>query len=231
MKLPTKALAVTAALAVVASGTFGAFHYASAETGTPTPPAAAATNNKGQQAVDAFIARVAANLNVSPDQLKTAVKNAALQTIDEQVAAGKLTQAQGDKIKAAINSGKYPELARLFGRHEERREHGVQRFRKEIVDSAAKAIGIQPKALVTELKSGKSIADVAAEHNVALSAVKTQITGDVQAKLNTLVQDKKITQARADAIMKALTNNLDKILNHHRGDKRSMPAPTATPGA
>ncbi|MDE3095416.1 MAG: hypothetical protein KGK07_05360 [Chloroflexota bacterium] len=231
MKLPSKALAVTAALAVVASATFGAFHYTSAQTPPPTPTAPAATNNTGQQAVQAFVDKVAANLNVSPQQLTTAVKDAALQTVDQQVAAGKLTQAQGDKIKAAINNGKYPELARLFARREERRERGVQWLRRQIVVSSAKAIGIEPKALVTDLKDGQSIADVAAAHNVALNTVKTQITGDVQAKLNTLVQDKKITQARADAVMKALTNNLDKILNHHRGDKSTTPAPAATPGA
>ena len=230
MKLPSKALAVTAALAVVASATFGAFRYTSAQTPPPTPTAPAATNHKGQAAVQAFVYKVAANLNVSPQQLTAAVKDAALQTVDQQVAAGKLTQAQGDKIKAAINNGKYPELARLFARREERRERGVQWLRRQIVVSSAKAIGIQPKVLVTDLKDGQSIADVAAAHNVALSTVKTQVTGDVQAKLNTLVQDKKITQARADAVMKALTNNLDKILNHHRSEK-STPAPAATPGA
>ena len=228
MKLPTKALALGAAVLIMAAGTFGAFHYASAQEGTSTPGAtagASATPTKRQQAVDAFINKVAANLNISPDQLKGAVKDAALQTVDEQVAAGKLTQAQGDKIKAAINSGKYPQLARLF----RMRQTILQQVRRGIVVSSARAIGIAPQGLASQLKSGKSIADVAAEHNVSLDTVKSQITSDFQAKLDQLVKDGKVTQAQADNAMQKLQANLDKILTHQ--GTQGADAASPTPGA
>lgn len=228
MRISTKALALGATVVIIAAGTFGAFRYASAQEGTPSPGATAAassTPTRRQQAVDAFIDKVAKNLNVSSDQLKSAVKDAALQTVDEQVAAGKLTQAQGDKITAAINSGKYPQLARLF--------HGRQailaQVRKGIVVSSAKAIGIAPKDLAAELKSGKSIADVAGEHNVSLDTVKSQITSAFQTKLDQLVKGGKITQAQEDNAMQKLQANLDKILDHHRtaSDQGADPTPGA----
>jgi polyhydroxyalkanoate synthesis regulator phasin len=229
MKLPTKALALGAAVIVIAAGTFGAFRYASAQEGTPSAdstPSASSTPTKRQQAVDAFIDKVATNLNIPSDQLKAAVKDAALQTVDEQVASGKLTQEQGDKIKAAINSGKYPELRRLF----EARQTIVRRVERGIVGSAAKAIGISPQGLASQLKSGKSIADVADEHKVPLDDVKSQITTAFQAKLDQLVKDGKISQTQEDNAMQKLQANLDKILNHHRGDGSPNGA-SATPGA
>jgi polyhydroxyalkanoate synthesis regulator phasin len=223
MKLSTKALALGAAVLIIAAGTFGAFRYASAQEGSTTPEAAG-TPTQRQQAIEAFVGKVAQNLNVSPDQLRAAVKDAALQTVDEQVAAGKLTQEQGDRIKAAINSGKYPVLARLF----QARETIRRQVERGIVVSSAKAIGIAPQGLASQLKSGKSIADVASEHNVSLDTVKSQITSDFQAKLDQLVQDGKITQTQADSAMQKLQANLDKILNHHRADG---PQDATTPGA
>lgn len=233
MKIPAKALAIGAAVVVVAAATFGAFRYTSAQEATPTPSTAATANatpganaGKRQQAVDAFLGKVAANLNISPDTLKTAIKDAGLQTVDDLVTSGKLTQDQGAKLKAAINSGKYPELSRLFKRRAVVRL-GVE---KGLIASSAKAINIAPKDLVAELKAGKSIAQVAAERNVSLDTVKSQITTAAQAKLNTAVQDKRITQAQADAAMQKLTANLDTILNRQKGNKQA-PAASATPGA
>jgi hypothetical protein len=234
MKIPSKALAIGAATVIIASGTFGAFHYASAQEGTSTPstatasatPGTGANGTKRQQAVDAFLGKVATNLNVSADQLKTALKDAGTQTIDGLVSSGKLTQAQATKLKDAINSGKYPELSRLFRRGAARRLVAA----KLIVTSSAKAINIQPADLKTELKAGKSIADVAGEHNISLDTVKTQITTDAKAKLDTAVQNGKITQAREDAAMTKLESSLDKILSRHKGDT-TAPAASATPGA
>ncbi|MBF6600298.1 MAG: hypothetical protein IVW36_07300 [Dehalococcoidia bacterium] len=233
MNIPAKALAIGAAVIVVAGATFGAFRYASAQEGSPTPSTTATANatpganaGKRQQAVDAFLAKVAANLNISPDTLKAAMKNAGLQTVDDLVGSGKLTPDQATKLKAAINSGKYPELSRLF----KRRAAGWLGVEKGIIASSAKAMNIAPKDLVAELKAGKSVAQVAAERNASLDTVKSQITTDAQAKLNTAVQDKRISQAQADAAMQKLTANLDTILNRQKGDKQA-PVASATPGA
>jgi hypothetical protein len=117
-------------------------------------------------------------------------------------------------------------LSRLFRRGAARRLVAA----KLIVTSSAKAINIQPADLKTELKAGKSIADVAGEHNISLDTVKTQITTDAKAKLDTAVQNGKITQAREDAAMTKLESSLDKILSRHKGDT-TAPAASATPGA
>jgi hypothetical protein len=232
MKIPSKALALGAAVVVVAAGTFGAFRFASAQEATPsasTPTASApgesATPGAHAQVKQDFLQNLASSLNVSVDTLKSDLKSAGLQTVDQAVQSGKLTTAQAAKIKDAISNGKLGALRRFIGRARLRVAIGL---RMQIVKSAATAINIQPSELRSELKSGKSIADVAQEHNVSIDTVKTQITNDVKAKLDQAVKNGKISQQREDSALARLQANLDKIVNHVPGQK---PAPSATPGA
>ena len=206
MKFSTKILAAGAAAVVLAAGAIGAATYVSAQTPDPT---AGVPQTVRQQ----FLDRLAQNLNVSTDQLTNALKTTELQTVDDLLASGKITQAQADKLRDAINSGKDLGLGRLLGRWEEAREKIATALRREIVTSAADAIGVSAGNLRNELKDGKSIADVAAEHNVSLDTVKSKITSDVKARLDKAVANGKITQAREDQMMQRLANNLETILN------------------
>ena len=58
----------------------------------------------------AFLDDVAKRLNVTRDQLDTAIKGAAEARIDAAVAAGKLTKEQGEALKKRLSAG-----APLFG--------------------------------------------------------------------------------------------------------------------
>ncbi len=203
MKLPTKLLVAAATVVVLAGGAIGAASYVSAQTPGPAQDA--------QTPRQQFLERLAANLNVTPDQLTAALKTTGLQTVDDLLANGKITQAKADKLTEAINSGKGLGLGRLRVARAAEKLRGA--VRKAIGTSAADAIGISAGDLRAELKDGKSIADVAAEHGVALDTVKAKITSDATAKLDKLVADGKITQAREDQTLQRLADNLDKILN------------------
>jgi uncharacterized protein YidB (DUF937 family) len=203
MKLSTKILAGGAAVLVLAVVGFGAARYASAQT-----PAA------GNGAQQQFLDRLAQNLNITPDELTNALTTTELQTVDDLLANGKITQAQADKLKDAINSGKG--LGRLLFKRHEMREKAMTALRRQIVSSSSEAIGVSAQDLRGELQSGKSIADVAAEHSVSLDAVKSQITDDVKARLDTAVANGKITQTREDQAMQRLADNLDTILNRKK---------------
>jgi hypothetical protein len=209
MKLPTKLLAASAAVVVLAAGAIGAATYVSAQ----TPGQTQSQGTARQQ----FLDRLAGNLNVTPDQLTGALKTTELQTVDDLLANGKITQAQADKLKDAINSGKDLGLGKLLAARGRAAEKLRLAIRKEIVTSAAGAIGISPADLRKEFKDGKSIADVAGEHSVSLGTVKAKITSDAKAKLDKLVTDGKIKQAREDKMLQTLADNLDKILNEKKG--------------
>jgi hypothetical protein len=215
MNLRSTLIAAGAAATLLAAGAIGAVSTASAQTPGTTPPAA---EGKRQHVRDDFLSRLAANLNVSLDQFKAAVKNAELQTVDDLVADGTLTADQAAKLKDKINSNDGLAIGRFLGEHRGHYKHGGdgevrERARRLVVVSSAKAIGITPKELVGDLKGGQSIAEVAAAHGVSLDAVKAAITADAKAALDKAVANGKMTQVREDAALQKLAAQLDTILN------------------
>lgn len=222
MNIKTRILTLAAAGGIVLAGVAGATSYASAQEPGTTP--APTRHEKRIERRDNFLGRVAANLGVTLDQLKQAFKSAAIQTVDDALANGDITQAQADNAKAKIESGDGLGLGRLLGPAQGR--HGkqgrVQKVRDGIVDSVAAALNMSADDVKTQLKSGKSIADLAGGN---LDAVKAQITSDAKAKLDAAVASGKLTQDKADKAFQALTDNLDKIVNKTPGQHGAPPAP------
>lgn len=220
MNIKTRYLTLAAAGSILFAGVAGATGYASAQTPGATPDAA-----KHEQRVerrDNFLSRVAANLGVTLDQLKQAYKSAAIQTVDDALADGKITQEQADKAKAKIETGEIGGLRKFLGGGHGRVRDRVERLRDGIVKSASTALNMTPDELKAQLKSGKSIADVAGSN---LGAVKTQITNDAKAKLDAAVAANKLTQEQADKAFQKLTDNLDKVLSKTRGTTAAPTAP------
>lgn len=86
--LATLALATT----VTAGSVFAAASPAS------TPPSA-------QTTVQTFVDRLAQNLGLSSDKVKQGLQQTEDQMVDDVVASGNMTQAQGDALKQQIDSG------------------------------------------------------------------------------------------------------------------------------
>jgi hypothetical protein len=73
--------------------------------------AASSGGRAGSNQPDAFLGDVAKRLNVSPEKLKEAIKGAFSDKLDADVAAGRLTRAQADRIKKeAEEHGGFPPL-------------------------------------------------------------------------------------------------------------------------
>ena len=212
MNIKTKILTLAATGGILLAGVAGATGYASAQEPGATPDTA--KHQKRVERRDAFLSRVAAHLGVTVDQLKQAYQSAGSEAVDDALANGEITQEQADQAKANIASGKPAGLRKMLGNARGRERMRVERIRDGIAKSVATALNMTPEELRAQLKSGKSIADVAGAN---LPAVKTQITNDAKTKLDAAVAAKKLTQAQADKALQMLTDNLDKILNKTRG--------------
>lgn len=86
-------------------------------------------------------------------------------------------------------------------------------IRAEGLAVSAKTIGVTPHALVTELKTGKSIAQVAGEHDVSASTVVGALTSAADGKVAAAVTSGKLTQARADKLTAALPARITRAVN------------------
>jgi hypothetical protein len=95
----------------------------------------------------------------------------------------------------------------LFARF---RAHRAE-VRKHVVQVTADTIGITPDQLKSELKSGKSIAEVAGDKT---PDVIKAITDDVDARVDKAVSNHKLTQEQGDKIKTKAPDVINKVVNH-----------------
>jgi hypothetical protein len=128
------------------------------------------------------------------------------------VAAGTAAYASSPSTPTAAptqaQSGKHP-------LHTWIRAHRAE-LRREGLAISAKAIGITPKALVTDLRSGQSIAQVAGEHNVTAQTVVNALTGAADSAISQAVTNHKLTSAQAQKIEARLPARLSKAVDRVR---------------
>ncbi len=89
-------------------------------------------------------------------------------------------------------------------------------IRRDGVAISANTIGITPKDLRTELRSGRSIADVAAEHGVSTRSVVDALVGAADKKVNEAVTAKKLTAAQATKLETRLQARITKAVDRTR---------------
>jgi uncharacterized protein (DUF2126 family) len=202
MGIKTIALAAVAGAALFLAGTMAPFPSISAQDGDGTPPAEHQTKR------DRFLARVAGKLGVDVAQLEQAVQDTRRELVDEALANGRITDEQAAKARERIENGEGAGLRRF----KERRAH----LRGALIEESATAIGTTPEELRSELRAGKSIADVAAEHGVGVDEVKAKIIEAAEEKLQQAVTNGRIDQAQAEEALERLRNRLHDALNRAR---------------
>lgn len=93
-----------------------------------------------------------------------------------------------------------------------RKHHGMRVGAR--LDVAAQAIGISEEELVTALRAGQSIAQVAQSKNVDPQKVIDAIVVDARTKLAAKVQSGDLTQAQADERLANLTTRVTEMVSH-----------------
>ena len=96
------------------------------------------------------------------------------------------------------------------------RPHARRHLRREEFKVAADTIGVPPAELLSDLKAGQSVADVANAKGVPVETVVNAIVQDASQRVDQAVTNGKLTQEQADKIKAALPARVDKAVNHHR---------------
>jgi hypothetical protein len=203
--LPSKRVAAIAAVALVAAGGAGAAVAATSGGGSPSN----------------FLDSVAQHLGVSRQKLDDATKAAAIDQVDAQLAAGKITKAQADELKKGIEAGDVPPLAGVRGFGPGGPGPGLDLpgrglLKAGIRDSlaaAAKHLGLSESDLRSKLDDGQSLADVAKAQGKDLAGLKQAILDAAKTDLDKAVADKKLTESQADDVFTRLKSNIDDLAN------------------
>jgi hypothetical protein len=124
---------------------------------------------------------------------------------------GTITQAQADAVKKAIEDAR-PDRGD-FGPDVHGRFGGGHGPFGDVFGAAAKAIGVSVDDLRAALRDGKSIADLAKDHNVAVNDVVDAMVAAVKADLDQAVKDGHLSQSEADQHLADVRDRLNAMVN------------------
>lgn len=164
----------------------------------------------------AVVNDAAKQLGVQPNELSAALKTALANRVDAAVTAGKLTKAEGDAMKARINSGDFP----LFGGGHRGDRKGGLRIHHSL-DAAASYLGLTEAQLKTQVSSGKTLAQVAKAQNKSVDGLVDALVKDANAKIDQAVKDGKLTQAQANEIKQDQRQHLTDFVNNGKARFKS----------
>lgn len=176
---------------------------------------------------DGFLARVAGHLGISTEKLEDATKQAAIDQIEADLKAGRITKAEADELKARIREDGVPFF---FGRPHFR-FHGPGGFGGPRLhhapfghlSAAADYLGLSVPELLERLTSGKSLADVARAEDKSVDGLKKAMVADAKKRLDQAVEEGMLTEAQAKEKLEAIESRIDDIVNGKfpdRGERR-----------
>jgi polyhydroxyalkanoate synthesis regulator phasin len=205
----------------------------------PSPSPSASTSKNYAQV---FVDKLAGILHLTPTATQDALKQAELQTVDQMLKDGQITQQQADALKAKINAGQGLGPIGGFGfRHGGGFKAGGAVMRDLMtaeLNAAASALHMSTADLQSALRSGKSLADLETQQKVSDSVVKAAMKSAAKGVLDNAVKAGSITQAQADVILSRVGSG-PKFRSHNQdnesgeapgGQSPSTPPPTPTPG-
>jgi hypothetical protein len=165
-----------------------------------------------------FLARVAGHLGISTQKLEDATKAAAIDQVDADLKAGKITEAQANEMKARINAGVVPLFfggphrfgGGGFGHH----RGGPGGFeRGGHLSAAADYLGLTVPQLLQKLSGGKSLADVAKAQGKSVDGLEEAMLAGAKTHLDQAVKDGMLTKAQAAEALSEFKSRIHQIVN------------------
>jgi hypothetical protein len=190
--------------ALVVSGTVVAITASAAGVQMPqfaaSPSPEKHSSAQAQQYCQAYLNHFAKDLNKSTTDVQNAAKKAFEQTVDDAVNGKQITKAEGDALKAkyaanALCSGELGAIGRGAG------EAAGRALGEEAFSAEASVLGMSTSDLMTQVKSGKAVKDLAAAKGMDENAFRTAYVAKIKSDLAALVSKGTITQPQADKIV------------------------------
>lgn len=172
-----------------------------------------------------FMSHFAVDIGKSQAQIDAAFQKAIADTLADQVKSGQLTQAQADALKAKLahqTPCTLPANPAPRGGSKAALGAYLQAYEK----AAASALGVTPTELMTDLRSGESLSQIAAAHNVSEADFRTRLIAGLQPTLDGAVAAGKLTSAQEKAIINELKTGQLPLWNRPATHPKT---PTATP--
>jgi uncharacterized protein (DUF433 family) len=156
------------------------------------------------------IAQVASERRVDSKAVVDALVKAATTRIESATRAGEITAAQATTLEQKV-----PARAQKFvdATHSARdRERGARAGKP--LRLVAQTIGIDHAQLLSDLRAGKTIADIARSHNVDRKTVVHALVKAATTRIEAAERAGRIDAARANKLQQNLSRRVDKLVNN-----------------
>jgi polyhydroxyalkanoate synthesis regulator phasin len=164
----------------------------------------------------AVVNDAAEELGVTPERLTNALKTALKNRIDEAVEDGRLTQAEGNRLKQAIDEQDVPMLGPAFGFRGGPGFHGKRHFGPHHfahLGVAAEYLGLTEAALREALSEGKTLAQVARDRSKSVDGLTAALVAEKRERINDAVEGGRMTRAQADELLEDLRSRVTDMVN------------------
>jgi len=158
------------------------------------------------------LAQVASAKGKSVDGLKTALVAAIKTKVDAAKAAGKLDAARADRLLQRA-----PQLVeRLVNAKPRARAMRAKGARGGLLKAAATYLGVTNAQLVTDLRAGKSLAQVATAKSKSVDGLKQALLAALKQKVDAAVAAGRLDAARAQKLLERAPAHIERLVNRSR---------------
>jgi len=158
------------------------------------------------------LAQVASAKGKSVDGLKTALVAAIKTKVDAAKAAGKLDAARADRLLQRA-----PQLVeRLVNAKPRARAMRAKGARGGLLKAAATYLGVTNAQLVTDLRAGKSLAQVATAKSKSVDGLKQTLLAALKQKVDAAVAAGRLDAARAQKLLERAPAHIERLVNRSR---------------
>jgi hypothetical protein len=132
--------------------------------------------------------------------------------LNAAVKAGRLTQAQANDMLTELEE----HITAFVNGSGPARPFGPRGFRHHVgpnLDAAANYLGVTEEQLRTELRNGKTLAEVAKAHGKTVAGLVNAVVAEAKTKLDAAVKAGRLTQTEADATLAGLKQRITDFVN------------------
>jgi len=156
------------------------------------------------------LAQIANAQHKSVSGLEQTIETSLKARLDAAVSGGKLTTTQETMILNVVST-RLDKLVRAT--HPAVKARVGARLRRGLIRVTANYLGVTPAQLRTELKAGKTLAQVATEHGRTVAGLEQAIETAAKTRLDKAVTAGKLSGAQEQKVLSRLQSRLDKLVN------------------
>jgi hypothetical protein len=156
------------------------------------------------------LADVAAANNVSLASLESAITTAVRNRLDEAVSAGLLSSTREQAVLSRLDA----RVGMLVNvKHPAAHVAVALRLRRAVVRLSAQYLGITPKELRVDLRSGQTLSQLASANGKSPSDLEQAVTSAIKARLDAAVSAGRLSTQAESTILSALQTRLSQVLS------------------